>query len=115
MQTQNELESWDNFVSGSFLKPINVKDENEAFVCIGATLYKDDRDNSVKVRPRLTLQRGESQWDFDLNKTNASFLKDAGIESPKKVISKKLYFKKALVRNPQTNKEVDGLRICKVE
>ena len=65
--------------------------------------------------PRITIERNGKEFEFDLNKTNAKNLKELGIKTPKEVIGKKIYFKKALVRNPKTNQEVEGLRICRIE
>lgn len=106
------LDSWDDFVSGTFLKPINVDSEKDAFVVIAIDVFER---NDGTSNPRLTLERNTKEFEFDLNKTNAVFLKNNGIASPKQVVGKKLYFKKALVRNPKTNQEVEGLRISKVE
>lgn len=107
------LDSWDNYVSGTFLKPINVDSDKDFFTITAVEEFIDNRDNST--RPRLTLEKGGKDFNFDLNKTNAVFLKNSGIANPKSLIGKKLCFKKALVRNPKTNLEVDSLRICKVE
>ena len=106
------LDSWDDFVSGTFLKPINVDSERDIFVVIGVELFNAEDGTS---RPRLTLERNGKEFDFDLNKTNSVFLKNNGIANPKQLIGKKLNFKKALVHNPKTNQEVEGLRISKVE
>jgi len=108
----SQLDSWDDFVSGTFLKPINVDSEKDAFVVIGVELFQRDDGTS---NPRLTLERNGKDFEFDLNKTNGVFLKNSGIANPKLIVGKKLYFKKALVRNPKTNQEVEGLRISRVE
>lgn len=108
----SQLDSWDDFVSGTFLKPINVDSEKDAFVVIGVEIFQRDDGTSS---PRLTLERNAISFEFDLNKTNAVFLKNNGVANPKLVVGKKLYFKKALVRNPKTNQEVEGLRISRVE
>lgn len=107
------LDNWDNYVSGTFLKPINVDSDKDAFVVVDIEEIVDQRDGSI--RPRLTLEKGGKEFDFDLNKTNAVFLKSQGITSPNALKGKKLSFKKALVRNPKTNLEVESLRIAKVE
>lgn len=111
-KAQEQLDSWDNFVSGTFLKPINVNNDKEAFVVIGVAIFEAEDGTQ---RPRLTLERNEKEFEFDLNKTNAVFLKNSGIGSPKELIGKKIYFKKVLVRNPKTNQEVESLRILKVD
>jgi hypothetical protein len=110
--TQKKVsDSWDNYVSGNFLKAVNVQSENDAFVCIAIQEYEQDG----SIRPRLTLERNGNEWDFDLNKTNAQKCVELGIVKPTDLIGKKLFFKKALVRNPKTNKEVDSLRLHRIE
>jgi hypothetical protein len=111
MQKEKDIESWDDFISGDFLKPVNVDSDKDAFVCVAVNIETME-DRSV---PRLTLERNAKEFAFDLNKTNSVFLKNSGIPNPKALVGKKLYFKKALVRNPKTNLEVEGLRISKVE
>jgi len=110
MENDN-LDSWDNFVSGNFLKAADVNGQDDAYVCTSVEVVKrDDKENI-----RLQLERNEKESEFDLNKTNAKKLKELGVESPKSVIGKKIYFKKALVRNPKTGAEVESLRIYKIE
>lgn len=110
-EQDKSLTSWDEFVSGNFLKAINVNSENDAFIVVSLeTATIDDR-----KMLRLNLERNGQNYDFDVNKTNAARLKELGIQSPKELQGKKLFFRKALVRNPTTNKEVEGLRIYRVE
>lgn len=104
------LDNW-NLFTGSFLKATDVSSENDAFVCVGVDL----EENEDKPRLILSLERNQIAYKFDVNRTNASKFKELGILSPRNLIGKKIYFKKVLVRNPQTNKEVDGLRIYKLE
>jgi hypothetical protein len=106
------LESWDAF-TGNYLTADKVESENDPFVVINVESKTDDRDDVLKLR--LTLEKNEVSLIYDLNKTNANKLKEIGIKTPRQLISKKLYFKKVLVRNPQTNKEVESLRIWKSE
>jgi len=108
---ENELDNWNDFISGNFLKAIDVNSQEDAYVCVD--IEQVDRDGVAQIR--LHLERNEKEADFDLNKTNAKKLKDLGLASPKAVIGKKIYFKKALVRNPKTNAEVESLRIWKVD
>jgi hypothetical protein len=105
----NNLDNWDKY-SSNFLKADDVKNEQDAYVCIAVEEADDD---IPKIR--ITLEREERDYSFDLNKTNIAKLKELGIKSPKGIIGKKLYFKKVLARNPVTNKEVDSLRIYKVD
>ncbi len=107
----DSLESWDDFVSGNFLKAADVEDEQDAYACVNVQQILRDE----KPQVRLILERAEKESVFDLNKTNARKLKELGMDTPKECIGKKIYFKKVLVRNPTTNLEVDGLRIYKIE
>jgi hypothetical protein len=70
---------------------------------------------NVQEKLRATVERNGIEYDFDLNKTNIKFLVALTYVEPLTLVGKKIYFKKALVRNPKTNVEVEGLRICKVE
>jgi len=111
MTNEKELESWDEFISGDFLKASDVDSEKDAFACVSVETI--DRDGKLQIR--LNLQRNERDYAFDLNKTNAKKLKELEVKAPKEAIGKKIYFKKVLVRNPKTNVEVDGLRIWKLD
>jgi len=110
METQSEVGSWDNYIK-NFLKVEDVENETDGFVCISVEEVEFDGDKSLRLR----LDRDPNKYLFDLNKTNASFIKTSGIKSPKDIVGKILYFKKVKVFNPQTKKEVDGLRILKIE
>jgi len=107
---QKRLSSWDEYVSGNFLKAANVNSEQEAFVV--KNVSEVERDEKPQIR--LTLERNGTDWDFDVNKTNAKKLQES-VDSPKNLVGKKIYFRKALVRNPKTNQEVESLRVSKVE
>jgi len=114
MTNANEnLESWNDYISGNFLKAINVENENDAYIVINVSVILDEKTNTKRLR--LLLENNKKEWDFDLNKTNGNYLKSCGVLKPKDIVGKKIYFKKALVRNPKTNIEVDSLRIKKVE
>lgn len=110
MTQEKDNDSWDDYISGNFLKAINVDSENDGFVVVQ---IENVTEKEIK-KIRLNLERNGKEFDFDLNKTNASKLKELGIATPREVIGKVIFFKKALVRNPTTNKEVDGLRIYKI-
>lgn len=107
----DNLDSWDKYVSNDYLKAINVNDDDK-FVIINVEDHNEDNENP---KLRLQLEINEKKYLFDLNVTNTNKIRDLGIESPRKMIGKTLTFKKVLVRNPQTNKEVEGLRIDKIE
>ena len=111
MTENDKLDSWDEFASGTFLKAADVESPEDAYVCVAV----DQIDRDGKLQVRLHLQRNKKDSDFDLNKTNARKLKKLGVESPKAVVGKNIYFLKALARNPSTNKEVESLRISKIE
>ena len=110
--TNKTTEGWDGFTGANFLKTEHVANEQDAFAVIGIEIFEDET-NSPK--PRLTLQKNGESYLFDLNVTNSNFCKNNGISTPRLLIGKKLYFKKVLVNSPKTNKEVESLRICKIE
>lgn len=104
------------YASGNFLKAIDVKSENDAFVVINAEeIKRKDKVGKEYEAMCLTVERDGIEHDLDLNKTNAKWLVDKGFEDAMALVGKKLYFKKALVRNPQTGLEVEGLRICRID
>ena len=106
---EENLDSWDGFLGSNFLCADDVQGEDHEFICVGIDL---DRENQ---RPMLDLESGAIKTKWSLNVTNATFVKNAGIKSPKNLIGKKITFKKVLVRNPQTKKEVEGLRIKEIK
>lgn len=107
--TQKNLDSWDGFTGSNFLSAEDVENEDHIFVCVDVEL---DTEND---RPILVLESGELKAKFSLNVTNANFVKNSNITSPRSCIGKKITFKKVLVRNPQTKKEVEGLRIKSIQ
>lgn len=110
--TNETIDSWDHFCGANFLKTINVVDEKDAFVVVSIEVFQDD-DNNPK--PRLTLEKKNEKFLFDLNVTNSNFARSSGMTSPKSLIGKKIYFKKIFVTSPKTKKEVESLRILKIE
>ena len=115
MENDSQLDSWDNFVSGNFLKASDVSSQEDAYVVVNVEIAERKDGDIVKQNVRLHLERNEKETEFDLNKTNAKKIKELGINSPRALIGKKIYFKKALVRNPKTNAEVESLRIYKLD
>jgi hypothetical protein len=116
MENDKQLDSWDDFLSGNFLKAADVNNQEDAYVVVDVEVAtRKEAGKEDKQNIRLSLERNEKESEFDLNKTNAKKLKDLGITSPKALIGKKVYFKKALVRNPKTNAEVESLRVWKIE
>lgn len=108
----DELNSWDSFIGLSFFKANDLKSENDGYIVEDVTIVADDKG---EVNVRLIMSLNDMTYKFDLNKTNAIFLKEHEIKAPRLLLGKKIYFKKVLVFNPQTKKEVDGLRISKIE
>ena len=104
--SETSKNSWDGLLT-NFLKAENVTDESIPFVCVGVNVKEKDMD--------LELEQNETKFIFSLNVTNKVFLKDNGIAAPKDVIGKKVFMKKVKATNPTTRKEVDSLRISKLE
>jgi hypothetical protein len=105
-----------DYASGNFLKAVNVNSDKDEFAVVNVeeTKGKDKSGKEYEVL-RLSLQRNEVDFDFDLNKTNINFLVNKGYIDPLTLVGKRICFKKALVRNPMTNVEVEGLRICDIK
>ena len=108
----NMLDDWGSFTSGTFLKALNVKSEQDPFVCTNVAINET---KEGQTRLRLTLENNGLDYDFDLNMTNSNKLKELGVKRPKECIGKIIYFKKVLVTDPKTRKEVEGLRIYKIQ
>jgi len=106
-----QTEDWNNFCGKRFLKTSDVVDEKDAFVVEDIEVFNDDE--SPKLR--TYMGKGDDVFIFDLNVTNSNFCKNAGVKTPKALLGKKIFFKKVLVNSPKTKKEVESLRICKVE
>lgn len=106
------LENWGEFCGSNFLKVEHVKNETDAFAVVNVEIFEDDA-NSKK--PRLTLEKADGRYLFDLNVTNSNFCKNAGIKAPKELVGHKICFRKINVTSPKTKKEVESLRICKIE
>lgn len=110
--TNNSTDSWDGFTGANFLKTTHVANEQDAFVVEEVEIF-DDEENTPK--PRLVLSKGDESYLFDLNVTNSNFCKNNNIASPKMLLGKKMFFRKVFVNSPKTKKEVESLRICKIE
>lgn len=107
---KDNLDSWDDFTGSNFLKTSDVKDENDAFIVLGIEEVEDDKSS----KPRILLGKGDEDWHFDLNVTNSKFCANT-IGSPRKLIGKKMFFKKVMVTSPKTKMEVESLRVLKIE
>lgn len=99
-------ESWDGILV-NYLKACHLEQAEEKFICVGLRISDKDMELDVEIL--------DERYIFSLNVTNKLFLKDNGIKAPKDVIGKTLTLKKVLATNPVTKKEVDSLRISKVE
>jgi len=108
-KTGNEMNSWDGFLGSAFLSVDDVKTEQDIFVCIGVEL---DTENN---RPMLVLEKDKVKHKYSLNVTNANFVKDVGVSSPKEIVGKKISFRKTMAFSPSAKKDVSTLRINKIE
>lgn len=110
--TENK-KKWDEYLE-VFLKADEVENEKDPFVVIEVLEHKFDKEKKTK-NLRLSLEKKGKKYLFDLNKTNMIFLmEEAKLEYPDDILGKILCFKKVLVNNPSTKKEVEALRIRKV-
>jgi len=110
--TNKTTDSWESFTGANFLKTTHVAGANDPFIVTGVEIFEDD---DISAKPRLTVEKGEEQYLFDLNVTNSNFCKNANVKSPKSLIGKKIYFNKVMVISPKTKKEVESLRIARIE
>lgn len=106
----SNLDSWSKYTGSNFLKSEHIKDIADAVVVIGVEEITDED----SIRPRIIVEKDQIEYLFDLNITNAKILQGF-VKSPRELIGKKLYFKKVNVISPKTNKEVESLRILKIE
>jgi hypothetical protein len=104
------LDNWNDYTGKSWLKAEEVKGEDQAFVCVGITLDEEIKDGKKSIRPVLELEFEKDRFFFSLNVTNSNKCKEF-VSTPKDLVGKKIYFKKALVTSPSTKKEVETLRI----
>jgi len=72
--------------------------------------------NSIFLIERnVRYETDEKKTKFGLNVTNSNFVKNTGIKSPTELIGKKIQFRIVQAFSPKAKKEVDSLRISKVE
>jgi len=105
-EQQTSTETWDGLLT-NYLKADNLEEQKDSFDCISVNVEDSDMD--------LELERGDEKFVYSLNTTNKVFLKNNGITKPKDVIGKTIHIEKVRVFNPTAKKEVDGLRIYKIE
>jgi len=109
--TENQsVGGWDKYIN-NFLKAEDVLSVEDEYVCINIIEVNFDEKKTL----RLSLERDPDKYLFDLNKSNAVFVKQSNIKHPKDLIGKKLTFEKIKVYNPSLKKEVDGLRINSIK
>jgi len=105
--SNTSIDSWDGLLT-NFLKAEHLQADKEDFVCVGVEVV--ERDMNLEL-----MGQKDKKFIFALNVTNKVFLKNNKINSPKEVIGKKLTLRKVKAYNPTLKKEVDGLRIEKIE
>jgi hypothetical protein len=103
--------SWDGLVT-EYLKPSDFSEPSGFVIC--SDVEVNEKDNKPYMKLSVTLNNG-SEKIWDLNKTNRSKLQELGLKAPKEAIGKKIWYKVVLATNPTTKKEVDALRIAKIE
>jgi len=106
MSNTTTIESWDGLLK-NYLKADNLRDNKDVFACIGVQVEGEEMN--------LELERGGEKFLFSLNVTNKVFLKNNGITKPKEAIGKRIAMEKVKAFNPTLKKEVDSLRIIRVE
>ena len=110
---QQKIKEWDAYTSGAFLKAEDVASQAQPFIVEKIEETVDDRNGQDVLRPHLKNEN-DVTYLFDLNKTNARALQNAGVNSPIELMGKVIKFRKVMVTNPTTKKEVEGLRIGEV-
>lgn len=108
-EMKGNCDSWNGFLGSDFLGADDVSSEDQIFICYNVEM---DEENN---RPILLLESQGKKSKFSLNVTNANFVKNSGVKSPKDALGKQITFKKVMVRNPKTKMEVEGLRIKSVK
>lgn len=110
------MDSWDKYTCGNFLKAEDISSPDDPYVCID--VYEVEEENVVgKLRVeklRVELERNKIKYLLDLNKTNAKKLKELGLDAPKDVVGKMIYFVTPLGWNPSDKKEQPVVRISKI-
>lgn len=106
------IDSWSGLLMEEFLNAKHFEGKESKFAVLDSRIISDG--DNAKPRVSLTLEMDQTKYRFDLNVTNAKFVRDADV-SPSGLSGKVLTIKKVNVMNPQTGKEVEGLRICKID
>jgi hypothetical protein len=101
-QKQKSLDSWDGFTgSQNFLKADMIESDSQGLECREVELEEDAE------RPRLILALGDEELLFDLNVTNAIYLKENGINKPSELKGKKIYFRKVTLSLQRQRKKLN--------
>lgn len=108
------LDSWKGIVS-NYLKAENLKEEEGSFVAEDVQVRERQNDEGeMRAQIEISTTVDEIEYVFALNYTNAKFVKSQ-VSAPKQLVGKRLFYEKIQVRNPKTNKTVDGISIVKIE
>lgn len=105
-ETKTSKDSWNGLLT-NYLKADNLESQTDVFACVDVKVKDKDME--------LELERKEEKFVFSMNVTNKLFLKNNGINAPKEVIGKKLTLEKVKAFNPTLKKEVDSLRIVRLD
>ena len=111
-ENQNtNLDSWDDFL-GMWLKAEEIVGPKGLFICMSVR-----SGTTPDGKPQVILKGTCSQkkYEFSLNATNMTFIKDEAKLTPTQLVGKKIYLVKDKVYNPTLKKRVDGLFIEKIE
>ena len=106
------VDSWSGLLMEEFLNAKHFEGKETKFRVLDSRIVSEGENAKPKVS--LTLEKDGSKYRFDLNITNAKFVRDVDL-SPSGLPGKDLTIKKVNVMNPTTQQEVEGLRICKIE
>ena len=111
MDKEITTDSWDGFVE-TFFKPEYLKKvPDSVFIAFVRTDTKPDG----KARLLYNVQYEGQKFVWDVNKTNMRILRKLGIDKPKDLVEKQVWFQTTRVRNPTTNQMVDSLIVDRVE
>lgn len=109
-------DSWDGLVyePRTYFKADDMKENEETLACVGYEIWSKDEDTRPQLQIRLQRKKGEDELTFSCNATNTKFIAE-NHDKPSLVVGKKITFTKVKATNPKTHKEVDSLRISKIE
>lgn len=110
--TRKDLDSssWDGLLT-NYLKADDVQEREAIIIPLNVRVFEEEGESLME----LDVEYNKKRFVFNVNKTNRVFLKNNGVKAPKDVIGKKLFLEKTRAFNPSARKEVDALRIFKIE